>query len=59
MVRAYEILIALALLGTGYGVWNAAWTDPGDGITGVPKDARTNPSAYRSHYRHVIIRGGK
>ena len=59
MMRAYEIVMALALAACGYGALRAVWFDPGDTIEDVPKDARSTPGAYRSHYRHVFIHGGK
>lgn len=58
-VRVYEVLIAGLIGLAGWGAWKGVWTDPSDRIENLPKDARQNPAAYRSHYRHVIIHGGK
>ncbi len=59
MVRFFEILAVLAILGCGYGAYRALWIPPGDVIENVPKNVRSNPGSYRSHYRHYVIVGGK
>ncbi len=59
MVRFYEIFAVLVIVGATTGAFLAYWSDPSDKVDGVPKDVRSNSAAYRSHYRHVVILGGK
>lgn len=58
-LRVYELLVVGSLSLATYGVLRGVWYDPSDHVENVPKDVRQNPAAYRSHYRHVIIHGGK
>ncbi|MFT5430266.1 MAG: hypothetical protein ACI9OJ_000939 [Myxococcota bacterium] len=59
MVRFFEILAIVSLLGAGYGAYKNTWTTPGTIVRDVPKNVRSNPASYRSHYRFIIVRGGK
>ncbi len=57
--RVYDVLALAAISTATVGALRGVWTDPSERVENLPKDARNNPAAYRSHYRHVIIHGGK
>ena len=59
MVRFFEILTLVTLLGCTFGAYRNAWFSPGTTVHNVPKNVRSNPASYRSHYRYIIVRGGK
>lgn len=62
MLRLFEAICVVALLGTGYCAQKAIWFKP-DVVKDLPKDAKSvknNPGTWRKHYRtHFIFIGGK
>ena len=59
MLRFFEILAVVVLLGCGFCAARAVWFKP-DVVKNVPKNVRSNPGSYRSHYRTYYVRtGGK
>jgi len=58
-LRLFDVLLVVTLLGCGFGAWRNTWTTPGHVVDNVPKNVRSNPGSYRTHYRHIVTRGGK
>ena len=59
MLRFFEVLAVVTFLGATWGASRAVWLSPGDVVRNVPKNVRSNHASYRTHYRHIIGRGGK
>ncbi len=56
----YLIFALVVIVGVAHFSYAAAWSTPGDVVRNVPKNVRSNPGSYRTHYRTVYIRrGGK
>jgi hypothetical protein len=60
MKRVFELFVIAVVAGAVYFSNQASWSTPGETLRNVPKNVRSNPGSYRTHYRTVYIyRGGK
>ena len=60
MKRVIEIFVIAVVASALYFSYQASWSMPGETLSNVPKNVRSNPGSYRTHYRSVYIyRGGK
>lgn len=56
----YPIFALIVIAGVAHFSYEAEWFAPGEVVRNVPKNVRSNPGSYRTHYRTVYIRrGGK
>lgn len=50
MLKFFTVLASVVVLGSTWAAWTGLWTDPGVKRHEVPKNVRSNPGSFRSHY---------
>ena len=57
MLKVFTIFAVITLAATSYAMWQGIWVTPTQTVHNVPKNVRSNPGTWRSHYTSVHVYG--